>query len=272
MHPGDLRVFKEMSGSDLDGDLYWATWHSSLIILLNRPPANFVKANNKQMEGEPTQEDLIEYMCESIEHSSDIGRLANAHLVHADVEQDGIYSEKCLKLADRHCIAVDFPKTGQTSFLPNDLKPTKYPDFMVKRKQTHYRRNSHLLQSIRLHNDIIKRNSLMSQCSNCQIEQELSSADTPEWYKLKTEKHYDSYAEQMRQILETYGFKDESHMLASSVYRLSLHRFYKSDIHEMALLMKAEIKELTTHFNGILLANDDPQVNINTKMLVQNRI
>ncbi|KAK2154539.1 hypothetical protein LSH36_266g04077 [Paralvinella palmiformis] len=98
------------------------------------------------------------------------------------------------------------------------------------------------------------------------VDIELSSVDIPEWYKLKTEKHYDSYAEQMRQILETYGFKDESHMLASSVYRLSLHTLYKSDIHEMALLMKAEIKELTTHFNGILLANDDPQVNINTKM------
>ena len=57
---------------------------------------------------------------------------ANAHKVMAD--KDGADSEGCLKLAQCHSDAVDFPKTGVPAEIPQDLKPTEYPAFNGKRR------------------------------------------------------------------------------------------------------------------------------------------
>jgi len=157
-HPGDLRVFEavdyqglhhfvdclvfpvngkrphpnETSGSDLDGDLYWATWHPDLTIEKNDFPMHFPKAESKQLNLEPNQQNIIEYIGEYIKND----RLRT--IAHADTERRRIYSRKCIELTKLHSKAVDFPKTGEFPVMDADLKTEKYPDFMIKQGEVKY--------------------------------------------------------------------------------------------------------------------------------------
>jgi RNA-dependent RNA polymerase len=64
--------------------------------------------------------------------NDNLGIIANAHKVFADCEPRGAMSDKCIKLAKKHSIAVDFPKSGVVVEIPYRLRPKKYPDFMEK--------------------------------------------------------------------------------------------------------------------------------------------
>lgn len=61
-----------------------------------------------------------------------IGKISNAHVVHADLSPEGAWDDSCLRLAELAAIAVDFPKTGVPAIMPPDLKPNKYPSYMEK--------------------------------------------------------------------------------------------------------------------------------------------
>ncbi|XP_035683931.1 uncharacterized protein LOC118420943 [Branchiostoma floridae] len=164
-HPGDMRKFTavdvpelrhmvdcivfpsrgprphpdEMSGSDLDGDMYFVTWREGLILPRENRPAMDFTAQPKRVLHRPVQEsDMIEFFAEYI-GSNQLGLIANAHLVHADKEDQGIFSQKCIDLAQLHSDAVDAPKTGQCPELKGDLRPEVYPDFMMKSDKPQYR-------------------------------------------------------------------------------------------------------------------------------------
>ncbi|KAI8486629.1 hypothetical protein Bbelb_356040 [Branchiostoma belcheri] len=164
-HPGDMRKFTavdvpelrhmvdcivfpsrgrrphpdEMSGSDLDGDMYFVTWREGLILPRENVPAMDFTAQPKRVLCRPVDvSDMIEFFAEYIKNDQ-LGLIANAHLVHADKEANGIFSQKCKELAQLHSDAVDFPKTGQCPELKGDLRPDKYPDFMMKSDKPQYR-------------------------------------------------------------------------------------------------------------------------------------
>ncbi len=62
-----------------------------------------------------------------------VGQIATSHLVHADYEDEGIYSSVCGDLARKHSQAVDFAKTGrQVAPFEDDEKIRKYPDYKRK--------------------------------------------------------------------------------------------------------------------------------------------
>lgn len=63
-----------------------------------------------------------------------LGQVANAHLVHADLSDLGARDEKCIRLAELHYIAVDYPKTGKPAQMGPDLRPKRYPDFMQNKR------------------------------------------------------------------------------------------------------------------------------------------
>lgn len=50
--------------------------------------------------------------------SDNLGVIANAHLVWADLSEHGARCEECLKLAALHSKAVDFPKSGVPAEVP----------------------------------------------------------------------------------------------------------------------------------------------------------
>ncbi|KAK1282031.1 RNA-dependent RNA polymerase 6 [Acorus calamus] len=155
LHPGDVRILEavdipelhhlfdclvfpqkgerphanEASGSDLDGDLYFVTWEGNLIPPEKRSwiPMDYTPAEVKQLP----RQDIIDFFSKNIVNEN-LGKICNAHVVHADMSEYGALDEKCLQLAELAAHAVDFPKTGKIVMMPHALRPKLYPDFMRK--------------------------------------------------------------------------------------------------------------------------------------------
>jgi RNA-dependent RNA polymerase len=138
LHPGDVRKFEavdipelhhikdcivfpakgqrphpnEMAGSDLDGDEYAIVWNSDLIFKgENHEAMLFPTSKAKELPKDAEVGDILDFYCDYI-ISNNIGLLANAHLANADLEEEGILSDKCMSLAKKSAIALDFAKTG----------------------------------------------------------------------------------------------------------------------------------------------------------------
>ncbi|XP_042520883.1 RNA-dependent RNA polymerase 6-like isoform X2 [Macadamia integrifolia] len=166
LHPGDVRVLKavdvpglhhlvdclvfpqkgerphtnEASGSDLDGDQYFVTWEETLIPPSKKswPPMDYDSVKAKELQRPVNRQDRINFFMESMV-TAQLGKICNAHVVHADQSKDGALDGKCIKLAELAATAVDFPKTGQLVSMPHSLKPKIYPDFMGKDENISYR-------------------------------------------------------------------------------------------------------------------------------------
>lgn len=142
MHPGDVRKFKaidvpalhhikdcivfpqkgprphpdEMAGSDLDGDEYTVIWKRDLIFQKeNYPAMHFPCTEEKTLDRNIRLDDILEFYCTFIQGYC-VGLIANAHLAMADFLPDGIFNEKCLKVANKYATALDFPKTAENDF------------------------------------------------------------------------------------------------------------------------------------------------------------
>ena len=172
-HPGDMRKFRavdnpalrhmvdvvvfpikgprphpnEMSGSDLDGDIYFVCWEESLIPPeSNKQPMDYTAKDKELLGRQIGENDMIAFLGRYIE-SDQLGVIANAHLVHADAQNRHIFSKQCLDLAQKHSDAVDFPKTGCLVTIPFELRPQSYPRYMQKRDKPIYRSN-HVLAAL----------------------------------------------------------------------------------------------------------------------------
>ncbi|XP_065183968.1 uncharacterized protein LOC135814727 [Sycon ciliatum] len=156
-HPGDLRVLQaidhpslrhlvdcivfpqrgprphpdECSGSDLDGDLYFAAWDEHLIpprvfeAMDYTPPTPIAHATGN------TVADMAEHFVEFLK-SDMLGVISNAHLALADNLENGALSAECLELAYLNSLAVDYPKTGVPAVMGPHLRVQQFPDFMQK--------------------------------------------------------------------------------------------------------------------------------------------
>ena len=71
--------------------------------------------------------------------SDNLGVIANAHLALSDQLEGGPFHSKCLKLAQLHSDAVDFPKSGIPAQITPDLRAKLYPDFMEKPPEKTYK-------------------------------------------------------------------------------------------------------------------------------------
>lgn len=121
----------EITGSDLDGDLFFVTWDPDLTQFEPRPPMNFPPAPagpDQPVTLEAISEFFLQYMTSDV-----LGRVANTHLALATISPSKADDEACLKLANLHSTAVDFAKTGERVD-PNSIPPVKeWPDFMKKK-------------------------------------------------------------------------------------------------------------------------------------------
>jgi len=162
LHPGDIRVLKprddkdvrkafghllncivfpqkgerphtsEISGSDLDGDLYFVCWKKELIPpQKNVEPMEYDTIKPKEQEKKVEMTQVVDFLIEYI--SNDIlGRIDNSHLALADVSEDLANSKECIALAELHGIAVDFAKTGVCPSTENIKFARYWPDYMEK--------------------------------------------------------------------------------------------------------------------------------------------
>ncbi|ESK98362.1 hypothetical protein Moror_112 [Moniliophthora roreri MCA 2997] len=103
-----------LGGGDLDGDDYNLIPLSKLPEFTpanNYQPAEYKTAEKKMLDRPSTIADVAEFVMEYI-NSNLLGIIATNWLIIADQSQQGILDPDCLKLAELHSLAVDYPKTG----------------------------------------------------------------------------------------------------------------------------------------------------------------
>ncbi|KAI6777857.1 RNA-directed RNA polymerase (Sad-1) [Emericellopsis cladophorae] len=160
LHPGDIRVVRAvnveklqhlrdvvvfpstgdrplpnmLSGGDLDGDDYFVIWDQSLIPKeWHAIPMSF-ETSEPKVEDKVTVDDLRDFFVSYIQNDV-LPLVAVAHLGQSDAQKEGPKSARCLSLAEKHSLAVDFPKTGVPVGWSTELQPKQWPHFMEKKSR-----------------------------------------------------------------------------------------------------------------------------------------
>ena len=103
----------QLSGGDLDGDLYYIMWEDDGKINRNKLaiPADYPRATPMDIGRTVETNDMTDFFLDYM-RSDQLGRIANLHQVLADQRDEGTFDLDCLTLAELHSTAVDFAKTG----------------------------------------------------------------------------------------------------------------------------------------------------------------
>ncbi|OCT51734.1 RNA-directed RNA polymerase [Cladophialophora carrionii] len=137
LHPGDVRSHgsrdlpSQLSGGDLDGDLYQILFDPKA-----RPKRLFEPADYPREEpidlGRPVRrEDMTDFFI-TFMATDQLGRIANQHKFLADQRDDGTLDPDCIKLAGLHSTAVDYSKSGIAVDLTKLPRSNHFrPDFMA---------------------------------------------------------------------------------------------------------------------------------------------
>jgi hypothetical protein len=128
---GSRDLPSQLSGGDLDGDLYNVIYDSDLIPKTTYQAADYPRVTALSLDREVNAQDMSDFFVDFME-TDQLGYIANLHLQIADQHPTGTLSAMCVQLAGMASTAVDFSKTG----IPVDMKQLpKYdrckPDFMV---------------------------------------------------------------------------------------------------------------------------------------------
>ncbi|KAJ4365647.1 hypothetical protein N0V83_008267 [Neocucurbitaria cava] len=122
----------QLSGGDLDGDLFHVIYDRRLIPNITVPPADYASTPAKDL-GRPVQvNDIVDFFVEYM-NMDRLGQISNKHKIRADKHPSGTQHPECIVLAGLASDAVDFSKSG----VPADMKkiPPGHdqirPDFMA---------------------------------------------------------------------------------------------------------------------------------------------
>lgn len=141
LHPGDIRVVKavdvpdesplnklsncvvfsqygerdlpsQLSGGDLDGDLYNVIFEPGL--MPRRPiadPADYPRITPEVLDRPVLTKDMTDFFVKFME-TDQLGQISTIHVQLADRKPCGVFDSDCIKLAEMASTAVDFSKTG----------------------------------------------------------------------------------------------------------------------------------------------------------------
>ncbi|KAK0651077.1 RNA dependent RNA polymerase-domain-containing protein [Cercophora newfieldiana] len=131
---GERDLPSQLSGGDLDGDLFNIIWDPKAVNAPNlKPstPADYPRVAPLVVHEEITSKHMAEFFIDFMK-ADNLGLIANRHLILADQRTLGTNDPDCLKLAELHSSAVDFSKTGIPVELIKLPKADKArPDFMA---------------------------------------------------------------------------------------------------------------------------------------------
>ena len=135
---GDRDVPSMLSGGDLDGDDFVLIWDQALVPRTwHEKPADFPAATPKQVDHEPTVDEITSFFVQYMQNDS-LGGIATAHLATADESPLGVRDERCIELAKLHSRAVDYNKNGEKAIMPQHLRPSRWPHFISRKSGRRY--------------------------------------------------------------------------------------------------------------------------------------
>lgn len=126
---GTRDIPSQLSGGDLDGDVYQIFWRTAIFPKILATPADYPIVTPIDIGREVTRSDMTDFFIKFMEQDQ-LGRIANNHQTLADQREEGTFDADCLTLATLHSTAVDFSKTGiavRASLNPRLLTQEKIP-------------------------------------------------------------------------------------------------------------------------------------------------
>ncbi|EED15337.1 RNA-dependent RNA polymerase, putative [Talaromyces stipitatus ATCC 10500] len=128
---GERDLPSQLSGGDLDGDIFNIIYDPRFRLQRLARPADYPRAPGTVLDRPVQMEDIQKFFIEFMQQDQ-LGRIATTHKILADQQAAGTFDPNCLTLAHLHSTAVDFSKTGT----PVDIKqipkyPPYRPDFMA---------------------------------------------------------------------------------------------------------------------------------------------
>lgn len=109
---GSRDLPSQLSGGDLDGDLFSVISDKRFRLRRTARPASYPRSEEVVLNRPVTRNDISEFFVTFLRRDQ-LGRISQAHKVFADRNEKGTFSKNCLELAALHSMAVDFSKTGK---------------------------------------------------------------------------------------------------------------------------------------------------------------
>lgn len=242
--------FFPSAGGDLDGDLYFVSWHQNLFSHPEKelfPPMDYTAPAKKLSPFDITPGDMTTFMMDYI-RSDQLGVIDNAHKAHADHQAQGVESDKCLLLAEAHSLAVDAPKTGVWPDIAElELRLDQYPDFMMKTDKPSYKSNK-LLGKLYRACRAFKRSAEQSLPTDIQ-RPVVDGAFVVKGYKKyvkEARELYSEYSENLDRLMTIYGINTEAE-LVSGCFR-KLHKRLSKERTEVAEIVERLVSDVRMKF------------------------
>lgn len=202
---------------------------------------------------------MVDFFCRYIQNDC-IGSFANAHLVWADMEKNGIFSQKCLGIAKNYPYVLDFAKHGTTKFLKKNERPDQYPDFMQKGLSANSYHSKRALGSL------YRSSRVLDACSskiNLTVESAAIDPDLnyPGWqeYEESAEKHKQNYIDKMSEILRRYSLKCEAEAF-TGVVELEVTKKWRNEKLNTTNVVESYIQNIMVTFRNIFLREVEAEV------------
>ncbi|KAF7722345.1 hypothetical protein EC973_003435 [Apophysomyces ossiformis] len=266
-HPGDVRVVKAVdcpklrhlsdvlvfsaegyrdvpsmcSGGDLDGDDYTIFWDKNLMPKIkNYPPMDY-KAEEPQQVDDVQIGHILKFFVNYI-NNDNLGQIANAHLATADRSAKGAFDGACLRLAQLHSLAVDFPKSGKRAVLDEDLRVRIFPDFMQKKDKEMYVSNKVLGRIYRaVHKDEYK--DYRDQLQDDAIYDARLRVPNMERYIVDARDNRARYNRDLMSLMNQYGVQTEAEIVSGFIIKW-LKKGNRKSTHEVQKQTMAAVNNL----------------------------
>lgn len=108
---GSRDLPSQLSGGDLDGDIYNIIWDHKAWPKCCFSPADYPRVIPPSLDRPVVREDMADFFVNFMK-SDLLGVIATRHMILADISSEGTKAADCQTLARMHSTAVDFSKTG----------------------------------------------------------------------------------------------------------------------------------------------------------------
>jgi hypothetical protein len=108
---GDRDLPSQLSGGDLDGDLYNIIWDEDALPDRSFAPADYPRTTPQSLDRDVNREDIADFFINFM-RTDLLGMIAVRHQIMADVKNTGTQDPACKLLAELHSTAVDSSKSG----------------------------------------------------------------------------------------------------------------------------------------------------------------
>lgn len=257
---GDRPLPSMLSGGDLDGDIFFCIFDKRISYppILPYAAMNYEAPAPKQLDRDVQTSDVADFFVEYMRNDK-LGVIANAYLAHADREERGIFSSKCMALAGLHSTAVDFAKTGIPATFPRELSPLnergQYPDFMGKHRNISYKSEKVLGKLFRacnvISNDQDNNFASFPNPSSARVDNMLDALADDGRYGEQAHTYCVAYNFEIKRLMDKYGVQSEGEIVSGQVLSFTARHAQirgRRDHMPLTMRMNRETNELRYRF------------------------